>query len=85
MRSFGSSLIIGLATLIPGFVYDLNMLSNHDGGLKGDTILARQRLSQPADRQREILWFSRTEDLLQRTCNAWAEPIVGDAQPGPDL
>jgi hypothetical protein len=39
MRSSGSSLITGLARLIPGFVYDLNMLSNHDGGLKGDKIL----------------------------------------------
>ena len=65
MRSFGSSLMFGLATIMcgpacapawaqdstavkdslaargitPGFVYNLNMLSDLDGGIKPDTIL----------------------------------------------
>ncbi len=64
MRSFGSSLILGLAAIIcgpasvpswaqdwtaiknsladrgitPGFVYNLNMLSDLDGGIKRDTV-----------------------------------------------
>ena len=108
MRSFGSSLIFGLATIMyglacapswaqdwtaikdslaargitPGFVYDLNMLSDLDGGIKRDTVLQGNGYLNLRIDSEKFFGFSGLKIYVSELGTHGPNPtgIVGDAQ-----
>jgi hypothetical protein len=112
MRSFGSALIIGLATIMcglasppcwaqdwaqdwtaakdslaargitPSFVYDLNMLSDLDGGIKRDTILQGNGYLNLRIDSEKFFGFPGLKIYLSELGTHGPNPtgIVGDAQ-----